>query len=333
MQYPIVRYWWVNQKQTYRHEVPGGYLWSPKRKSNGAISPFYEFMREVAPGDLVFSYADSMIRAIGVILSHGYESPKPREFGQVGAYWDEIGWRVDVRFVELTHKVKPADFMDRLARFLPSRYAPLQSNGHGLQSVYLTLLPESFALELADLIGHEARMILQGAAVADCALQPTAVGQFEWEAHQMDRVQRDVSLPETTRKAVVEARRGQGLFKQRVLDIESRCRLTGVDRVEHLRASHCKPWRDADNDERLDGENGLLLTPDADHLFDRGFLSFEDSGRVLVSPVVDVQSMIRMGLDPSEFGNVGSFTCGQRAYLDYHRKNVLLKARLRHSVP
>jgi len=48
-----MRYWWVNQNQTYRHEVQGGYLWSPKRNANGARNPFYESMREVAPGDLI----------------------------------------------------------------------------------------------------------------------------------------------------------------------------------------------------------------------------------------------------------------------------------------
>ena len=50
-----MRYWWVNQNQTYRHEIQGGYLWSPKRNANGARNPFYESMREVAPGDLIFS--------------------------------------------------------------------------------------------------------------------------------------------------------------------------------------------------------------------------------------------------------------------------------------
>ncbi len=59
----------------------------------------------------------------------------------------------------------------------------------------------------------------------------------------------------------------------RVQALEQRCRITGVDRPEHLRASHSKPWRDSDNAERLDGENGLLLTPSIDHLFDRGFIS------------------------------------------------------------
>ena len=61
-----MRYWWVNQNATYRHEVAGGFLWSPKRKRNGGRNPFYELMREVAPGDVVLSFADTRIAAIGI---------------------------------------------------------------------------------------------------------------------------------------------------------------------------------------------------------------------------------------------------------------------------
>src|SRR5260221_10352971 len=60
----------------------------------------------------------------------------------------------------------------------------------------------------------------------------------------------------TEREAIVLARRGQGTFKANVMRIERACRITGVTREEHLRASHCKPWRDSSNEERLDGENG-----------------------------------------------------------------------------
>jgi len=61
-----------------------------------------------------------------------------------------------------------------------------------------------------------------------------------------------------------------------------------VDRPEHLIASHCKPWRDCDNFyERLDGENGLLLTPIINHLFDREFIGFESSGRLVVTDEID----------------------------------------------
>lgn len=320
-----MRYWWVNQNQTFRHEVGGGYLWSPKRKTNQDRNPFYDFMREVAPGDVIFSFAETRILAIGIARSHAYEAPKPLEFGQAGAYWDTIGWRLDVHFTRLEHSIRPADHMAVLRQHLPSRYAPLRENGAGLQSVYLTRLSEPFAATLIDLLGAEARALALQAAPAN--IVETAVGLVQWEEHELQRVQSDITVPETEREAIVLARRGQGLFKQRVMEIEQACRITKVSREEHLRASHCKPWRDANNQERLDGENGLLLTPSTDHLFDRGFISFENNGQVIISPVAHNDSLRRMGVDPTSPPRVGAFSEGQRRYLDYHRDNVLLKSR------
>src|SRR5437660_1837590 len=66
-----MRYWWVNQNQTFRQEIEGGYLWSPKRNKNGHRNPFYEFMREVAPGDIVFSFYDTRIAALGIVSGAG----------------------------------------------------------------------------------------------------------------------------------------------------------------------------------------------------------------------------------------------------------------------
>ena len=320
-----MRYWWVNQNATYLHEVKGGYLWSPKRNSNDRRNPFYEFMREVSPGDLVFSFADTKIKAIGIARSNAYEAPKPLEFGEVGAYWNKIGWRVDVSFIPLKHVIRPSEQMFALGPLLPSRYSPLRANGHGLQAIYLTELSEELAKTLVDLIGREAQDILNGLWLSDVVHPSVAVGLVQWEEHEIARVSKDKSLSETTRQAVVLARRGQGLFKQNVMKRERWCRLTRVDRPEHLRASHCKPWRDASNEERLNGENGLLLTPDADHLFDRGFISFDDGGDVLVSPVAHVESLVRMGLDPAGLKNVGEFTSGQMQFLAFHRDKVFLK--------
>lgn len=249
-----MRYWWVNQKQTYRHEVPGGYLWSPKRKANGDRNPFYDFMREVAPSDIVFSFADALIKAVGIAASYAYEAPKPLEFRQAGAYWDKIGWRVDVRFVELRLPLRPSENMAVLAPLLPDRYAPLRPGGDGLQNLYLTTISAPFAAALIDLIGSEARDVVLGRRVAEeLPIQP-GIGLVEWEEHEIEQVQSDTRILDTTRQALVLARRGQGLFKDRVRKIERACRITGVDRVEHLRASHCKPWRDSTNDERLNGK-------------------------------------------------------------------------------
>lgn len=321
-----MRYWWVNQNQTYRHEVPGGYLWSPKRKANQAKNPFYDFMREVMPGDVIFSFCNTHIRAIGIATSYAYEAPKPLEFGQAGANWNYIGWRVDVKFYELRSTIRPADYMSVLSPHLPAKYAPLQANGAGLQGVYLTCLPETFATALVDLMGVEARQIVTLHQQMDQHLEQatSGVGLVQWEEHELAQVQNDTTLRETDRQAIVLARRGQGLFKKRVMELEQSCRITGVDRVEHLRASHCKPWRDASHEERLDGENGLLLTPSMDHLFDRGFIGFESNGQTIVSPVAHQDSLARMGLDPKRPPNVGAFSEGQRKYLEFHRENVLL---------
>ena len=96
---------------------------------------------------------------------------------------------------------------------------------------------------------------------------------------------------------------------------------------EHLIASHIQPWRDSSNEQRLNGENGLLLTPTIDHLFDKGFISFEDGGLLIVSPVADRASLERMGIRHDAPVNVGRFSQGQRKFLDFHRENVLRMAR------
>jgi hypothetical protein len=322
-----MRYWWVNQNQTYRHEVGGGYLWSPRRKKGGELNPFYEFMREVAPGDLIFSFANTRIGAFGVARSHAYEAPKPEEFGSAGRNWEAIGWRVDVEFHETWTQFRPADWIETLRPLLPDRYSPLQSDGRGVQSIYLTELPRALALVLADLLGQNVGALARSEVVAEHPRTATPEVVL-WEEHLRRRILDDSTLIETDKQALVLARRGQGLFRERVQGIESRCRVTGVERPEHLRASHIKPWRDSTNQERLTGENGLLLTPSIDHLFDRGFISFLEDGRLLVSPVAHADSLRRMGVPTDRRVEVGRFTHVQADFLEYHRDAVFLHARV-----
>jgi hypothetical protein len=212
---------------------------------------------------------------------------------------------------------------------LPERYSPLQLNGNGIQSVYLTEVPPVFAEVLAGLIGGEAAFITQGEAISDTerdGIQPLGDDLDAGEHRLEAQVEADPRVRDTERAALIRASRGQGLFKDRVMAIESCCRITGVDNPVHLVASHCKPWRDSTNEERLNGENGLLLTPRIDHLFDRGFIGFEDSGALIISPVAHRQSLARMGVETEGIVNVGGFSEGQRRFLDFHRNAVLLRA-------
>lgn len=323
-----MRYWWVNQNQTFRQETAGGYLWSPKLKKGGVRNPFYEFMRVVSPGDLVLSFEGTYIRAIGVIQSHCYECPKPPEFGSAGPHWDLIGWKVDVHYHVLRHQVRPADHMRVLAPHMAEKYAPLQSDGRGMQGVYLTSVSSDFMEAMAGLIGAEASNLLRMTGMAE-PVGAYGQGLIEWEEHLRDEISARIDLSETEKQQLILARRGQGQFRKNVQQLERRCRVTRVDQPEHLRASHCKPWRDCQSaEERLDGENGLLLTPSIDHLFDRGFISFENNGELLISPVAHRPSLVRMGVPVDEALNVGPFSEGQRQFLEFHRNHVLLAARI-----
>lgn len=87
----------------------------------------------------------------------------------------------------------------------------------------------------------------------------------------------------TESEQLAMARLGQKLFCKRLQQIEKACRLTGLRVLQHLRANLIKPWRDSSDAKRLDGNNGLLLSPHVDHLFDQGYLTFEADG-VVVSP-------------------------------------------------
>ncbi len=187
--------------------------------------------------------------------------------------------------------------------------------------------PEATALFSA-LATQEQKVPMMNDAVAEPSQVATVGGDdLDFWEHKLEQdVLHDVAIRDTDRVTIIRARRGQGLFKERVQRIERRCRITGVENDAHLVASHIRPWRDSNNEERLDGENGLLLTPSIDHLFDRGFIGFEDTGRLIISPVADRASLQRMGVETDRPVNVGEFCSGQRSYLDFHRANVLLQA-------
>ncbi len=326
-----MRYWWVNQGQTYREERNGGYLWSPKRKRGRdgqatVRNPFYEYMREVAPGDMVFSYRDSHIVACGLITSYCYESPKPDEFGKIGQNWSQIGWRVDVRYADIS-PFRPKDRLDLISPFLSEEHAPLKSNGGG-KEFYLTKISPEFAGIIIDTIGSPARSCREEArnlSMHDSTEQFANAVEEQVEQFMAEKVQQDSELPDTTRLAIVKARVGQGLFREEVSKVERFCRLTGVEDSDHLIASHIKPWKDSDNRERLSGQNGLMLTPTPDHLFDKGFISFEDDGRLLYAPRANREALDKMKI-PKEGFNAGRFTSAQVDFLRYHRGYIFKRA-------
>jgi putative restriction endonuclease len=304
-----MRYWWVNQNQTYRHEVMGNFLWSPKTSKGGVRNQFYDNMRLVSIGDVVFSFCDTRIKAIAVVTGTAQTSPKP-DFGSVGLNWSREGWLVPVFYEELEDPVRPKDHIATLRAFLPEKYSPLQATGDGLQSVYLAAVPELLAHALIGIIGETKFQ----AALA-------SVTGFPETPDPEEAAEPDAVVGDTFREQLIRARRGQGVFRANVMLVETEgCRVTHVTDRKHLRASHIKPWRVADNNERLNGQNGLLLSPHIDHLFDKGYITFSNTEELLVVPEVKDRLLLKWGIDAGT--RVGQFNREQQAFLEYHRLNV-----------
>lgn len=134
----------------------------------------------------------------------------------------------------------------------------------------------------------------------------------------------DVNAPVTTQLTEVLARVGQGKFREVLMRTWGHCcAVTGLACPELLRASHVKPWAAASARERLDPDNGLLLAAHLDALFDRGLISFDDSGGMLVSPRLPAAVSAHFGL-PSELRNKPGSRLSN--YLKFHRAKLFARS-------
>ncbi len=314
-----MRYWWVSHNKTHKYEMEGGYLWSPKTRQNGVRSQFYDNMMEVRPGDIVFSFSDTFIKAVGVATTVAKTTDRPAEFGSAGSIWATSGWYVTVQFTKIRTPFRPKDHIEQIGPLLPGKYSPLKKDGNGHEHVYLAEVSEALASCLTQLISSEER------AATDLALGAIH-RSLETEAAETQLLQR-TDLPATAKLQLVMARRGMGRFRSELERIERGCRLTGISVTRHLRASHIKPWKDSSDDEKLDGCNGLLLAPHVDHLFDGGYISFEDTGDLLISAYLKSDILDAWGISRS--ANVGGFIKRQMEYLAWHRQNVFERPALR----
>lgn len=317
-----MKYWWVNQNQTFDQETKGGYMWSPKTKKDGSRNVFYDNMREVSPGDIVFSFYKKRIPCIGIIESQGYSQNKP-EFGKSGAAWGIDGWMVNVEFKNIQNAISPKEHIEVIAPLLPEKYSPLRKDGNGLQSVYLASLPDELGKKLASLIGGEVDSIFADAR----EFRGASFSDTEAAENQIEKsIKRDKRLPETESQALIKARKGQGLFRKVVLEAHKACPFTGITNPKLLKASHIKPWAKCESHiERLDPLNGLPLSPTADHLFDKGFISFNEHGEAIFSGALITEEFEALGFDLA----VGKYTLQSPKeatlnYLEYHRKFVFM---------
>lgn len=122
----------------------------------------------------------------------------------------------------------------------------------------------------------------------------------------------------TERQGLVTSRVGQGAYRKSIIHRwEYECAVTGFDKPEILIASHIKPWRDSNNDERLDVNNGILLSPTYDALFDRHLISFENSGKIILSDEIEPEAYEKIGVTSKD--TIKKFNADNHYFLDHHR--------------
>lgn len=128
------------------------------------------------------------------------------------------------------------------------------------------------------------------------------------------------NVPETTRKSVIDSRLGQGVFRAKLIEYWGTCSVTGCSTIEILRASHIKPWRNSTPIERLSKYNGLLLIPNLDVLFDKGLISFDLHGKIMISAKLSCADKKLMGVDEN-MSLRKELEDAHHPFLKFHRQN------------
>lgn len=119
------------------------------------------------------------------------------------------------------------------------------------------------------------------------------------------------------RLSYVKVRVNQSVFRRRLLIRYGKCCLCNIKNEEILRASHIKPWSVSSKEEKVDVDNGLLLCPNHDALFDRGLISFDENGTIVISEKLIDREHMNVHNDMRI-----ELTEGNKRYMEYHRANM-----------
>ena len=118
------------------------------------------------------------------------------------------------------------------------------------------------------------------------------------------------------------ARKGQGIYRDKMLQECPFCPITMINDERLLIASHIKPWAVSSDDEKLDPKNGFMLSPLYDKLFDRGLMTFTEDRRIILSNWLSPKNKERLGVKDGQFIQMLPLDDARQSYMQFHRKSV-----------
>jgi hypothetical protein len=285
-------YWWVSQGKTFAREREAGFLWAPLHDRGGGTPFHWQTMADVRRGDTIFSYVSRAFPAVSIAKDSARADRNPFETEE----WSLEGRRVDVSYEDIDPPIELEPMLVELMPLLSDARSPLMKNGNGFTG-YLFALPPRAGRFLAERIDLAAERDVQEVATT--------------------RAARD-----TEREALGRARIGQGEFRRALeREFSGLCAVTSLGERALLRASHVKPWRDCNSEERLNPANGLLLSAAYDAAFDAGLISFTPDGGLLLSNSFAPADARLAGIEPSARLRIAP-TGARAIFLGHHRKEV-----------
>lgn len=123
----------------------------------------------------------------------------------------------------------------------------------------------------------------------------------------------------TKKESIVKRRIGQNILRDILLSKKCECKVCNMADKKLLIASHIKPWSQSNDYERLDENNAFLLCPNHDSLFDKGYMSFDENGKILISNRISDDNKILLNIHEDMMIELKD---ENQKYLEWHRKNL-----------
>lgn len=275
----------VMQQQLYFIQKEKGIIKCPQKERWGNIPHYYSRMTEVEKGDCIFHYQNGHFIAISIANSSASEI-----FVESN---NELHFEISVSYYELQNSLHIRTYWEEIVRLLPNEYSPFQYNGH-------------------DNIGY----------LYPCYDNLSAYLLSKIAELNEDPILFDI-IANTEAKITTKMRIGHQSFKRKLMELwQNKCAICGINLSSILKASHAKPWKDCNDYERLDPYNGLLLCAHHDALYDRGFITVDKEGNVLIASILDENSHnIRFDNEEKQI----SIFEENKKYFQWHKSYVFKK--------
>lgn len=294
-------FFWVNLGASYKEVAAYNFLWAPSHvvdnKGKKKINAGWEPVKEVKEGDVIFCNRGESIIYVAVAGKAAY--PAKRPLTRVFNKWNDEGFQIDVDLTILTPAVSVKGFKTILMAIHNDECSPALFTKTGcIAQQYMVRLPLGAGALILSYLGNAEVSVCEQASL-----------------RKKGRIQQG-----RTREAVAQARVGQGQFRDDVLALwKHTCPVTGLAKPELLTASHIVPWSLSNEIEKIDPNNGFPLSPALDKLFDRGYMSFNDYGQLLIkTSELSIQDLQCLGINPK--AKIRGLGTKQKAYLARHRQ-------------